>query len=89
MRLARIVDANPEVVLIRCIKFTYMSTAEKPRLLPLRDVAERLSVSRASVYRMVRDGRLPCLQLGGRGAPLRVDEAKLEEWLTRAEADDR
>ena len=69
-----------------------MSTTETPpRLLPLRDVAERLSVSRASVYRMVRDGRLPCLQLGGRGAPLRVNEAALEEWLydARTEADDR
>ena len=69
-----------------------MRTAESPpRLLPLRDVAERLSVSRPTVYRMVRDGRLPCLQLGGRGAPFRVDEAELEEWLgdARTEADDR
>ena len=82
---------TPNILILR-IRCTYMSTTEKPRLLPLRDVAERLSVSRATIYRMTRDGRLPCLQLGGRGAPLRVDEAELDEWLhgdARTEADDR
>ena len=58
-----------------------MSAAKKPRLLPLGDVAERLSVSRATVYRMAQDGRLPVLQLGGRGTSLRVSEDALEEFL--------
>ena len=59
-----------------------MSTTEHAaRLLTIRDAAARLKVSRATAYRMVYDGRLPTLQLGGPGAPLRVDEAELERWL--------
>jgi excisionase family DNA binding protein len=64
-----------------------VSTAEtSTRLLTLAEVARRLSVSRATVYRMVYDGRLPAVRLGGRGAPLRVDEAELERWLYAEEA---
>src|SRR5918999_424680 len=59
-----------------------MSTAEtRTRLLTVEEVAERLNVSRATVYRMVYDGRLPTLQLGGRGSALRVDAAELDRWL--------
>lgn len=59
-----------------------MSTTATPaRLLRLDEVGERLNVSRATVYRMVADGRLPAVRLGGPGAPLRVDEAEFEAWL--------
>lgn len=65
-----------------------MSTVETPtRLLTLPDVARRLNVSRATVYRMVYDGRLPTLQLGGPGSPLRVDEAELERAFPRIPAE--
>ncbi len=59
-----------------------MSTAATwTRLLTIEEAAKRLNVSRATAYRMVYDGRLPTLQLGGRGSALRVDEAELEQWL--------
>ena len=60
-----------------------MSTTETcpTQLLSLYDVAARLNVSRATVYRMVQDGRLPTLQLGGPRAPFRVDEREFEQWL--------
>lgn len=59
-----------------------MSTVETPaRLLTLPEVAARLAVSRATVYRMVHDGRLPTVQLGGAGASLRVDADELAAWL--------
>jgi excisionase family DNA binding protein len=65
-----------------------VSTAETSttRLLTLAEVARRLTVSRATAYRMVYDGRLPAVRLGGRGAALRVDEAELERWLYAEEA---
>jgi excisionase family DNA binding protein len=65
-----------------------MNTAEtRTRLLTIEEAAKRLNVSRATAYRMVYDGRLPTLQLGGRGSALRVDEAELERWL-RADPED-
>ena len=51
------------------------------RLLTVNEVAQRLRVSRATVYRMIRTGKVPALQLGTMGASLRVDEAELEQWL--------
>jgi excisionase family DNA binding protein len=59
-----------------------MTTAKtRARLLTVEETAKRLNVSRATAYRMVYDGRLPTLQLGGRGSALRVDEVELERWL--------
>ena len=57
-----------------------MSTAAtRTRLLTIQEAAKRLNVSRATAYRMVYDGPLPTLQLGGRGRALRVDEAELDQ----------
>jgi excisionase family DNA binding protein len=50
-------------------------------LLRIPEAAERLNVSRASVYRWIEEGRLPAVQLGGRGAPLRIDPVELEVRL--------
>jgi excisionase family DNA binding protein len=49
--------------------------------LTLDEAAAQMGVSRMTAYRMVRDGRLPAVQLGGPGSPLRVDERELAEWL--------
>ncbi len=51
------------------------------RLLRIAEVAERLQVPCATVYRLVYDGRLPALQLRGKGSTIRIDEAQLEAWL--------
>jgi excisionase family DNA binding protein len=53
----------------------------EPRLLTLDEAARRLRVSKATVWRRVRDGSIPAVQLGGRRAPLRIDERELEAWV--------
>jgi excisionase family DNA binding protein len=58
-----------------------MDATRSSELLRIPEAAERLNVSRASVYRWIEEGRLPAVQLGGRGAPLRIPEAELGEWL--------
>ena len=58
-----------------------MHATRSPELLRIPEAAERLNVSRASVYRWIDEGRLPAVQLGGRGAPLRVPAAELERWI--------
>jgi excisionase family DNA binding protein len=51
------------------------------RLLRVPEVAARLGVDPSTVYRWIESGRLPALQLGGRGYTVRVDERELETWL--------
>jgi excisionase family DNA binding protein len=59
-----------------------MQTDEtRGRLLTVDQVAERLAVSRALVYRLISDGTLPAVQLNGRGSTLRVAAHELEAWL--------
>jgi excisionase family DNA binding protein len=58
-------------------------TASVPQreLLTIREAAERLRVSEKTVRRLIRRGELPAVQLGSKGASVRVDEAELERWL--------
>ena len=49
-------------------------------LLSVGEVAERLGVHRATVYRYVHEGELPALRLGEDG-PYRVRSDVLERWL--------
>ena len=58
-----------------------MHATDSPELLRVPQVAERLGVSRASVYRWIDERRLPAVQLGGPGSPLRVPAAELSKWL--------
>jgi excisionase family DNA binding protein len=58
-----------------------MHATRSPELLRIREAAERLNVSRASIYRWIDEGRVPAVQLGGRGAPLRIPEDELDAWL--------
>jgi excisionase family DNA binding protein len=46
-----------------------------PRYLTVREVAERLRVCRATVYRMIDEGRLPAVRVSS-GA-IRIDAALL------------
>ena len=55
------------------------------RLLDRGEVAERLQVSRATIYRLIGNGQLPAFQLGGPGSTFRISERELEAWL-RGEA---
>jgi excisionase family DNA binding protein len=58
-----------------------MHATRSPELLRIPEAAERLNVSRASIYRWIDEGRLPAIQLGGRGAPIRVPAEELDEWI--------
>jgi excisionase family DNA binding protein len=52
------------------------------RLLTIREVAAQLRVSQRTVERLLAKGELPALQVGSHPrAPVRIDEAELEEWL--------
>jgi excisionase family DNA binding protein len=51
------------------------------RLLSPLEVAQRLGVSRVTVYRMVHDGRLPAAKLGRHSAGLRIRAEDVEAWL--------
>lgn len=51
------------------------------RLLTLRETASALRCSERTVRRMIEDGRVPALRLGGPGTSLRVDESELARWL--------
>lgn len=55
---------------------------ETQRLLTVREVAQRLRLSRWSVYRKIASGELPAVRVGlGPSSPLRVDEAELEQYV--------
>ncbi len=56
-------------------------TTERPPLLDLPAVAERLGVNHRHVRRLVAERRIPFLKWGHL---LRFDPAELEAWLDRA-----
>ena len=59
------------------------TTVDKKERLWLRiaEAARRLDVHPQTAHRWAREGRLPVVQLGGPGAPLRVDAQALDEWV--------
>lgn len=59
-----------------------VSLSVPPReLLTVADTAKRLNVSRRTVRRLIARGELRAVQLGGRGAPVRIDPDELDRWL--------
>jgi excisionase family DNA binding protein len=56
------------------------------KLLTIDQVAEYLNVHRDTVYNLVRSGRLPAMQLGGRKASWRITEEDLLEFVASAKA---
>jgi excisionase family DNA binding protein len=51
------------------------------KLLNIDQVAEYLGVHRDTVYNLIRSGRLPALQLGGRKAGWRITEDDLHNFV--------
>ncbi len=60
-------------------------TAGRPLFTP-NEVAERLNVSVAQVYTLLRSNELPGLKIGKRGV-WRVDPGQLEEYVEALKAD--
>ena len=50
------------------------------------EVARMLGVSRSWLYDAAKDGRIPCVRLGGPDGPVRFVERDLADWLERARA---
>jgi excisionase family DNA binding protein len=53
---------------------------QTPRLLSVAEAAERLGVSKRTIYRLIYAEILPAFQTRRNGA-IRIDERELEEWL--------
>lgn len=56
-------------------------TPSSLRLLTVREAADQLSLSIASIYEMVRAGRLPAVRVGRRGGAIRIRPEDLEDFL--------
>ena len=56
------------------------------KLLSIDQVAEYLGVHRDTVYSLIRSGRLPALQLGGRKAGWRITEEDLQGFIDHGKA---
>jgi excisionase family DNA binding protein len=56
------------------------ATYETP-LLTVPEVAERLRVSRPTVYRRIRAGEIPAIRVGNTSGALRVPADELDAWL--------
>ena len=56
-----------------------------PAYLSVEQVADRIGVSRETVYRLIWNKQLPATQLAGPGSSWRISERKLTEWLERVD----
>ncbi len=54
---------------------------ENKQILTAEDVAEMLSVSKQSIYRLARQNLIPHVRLGNR--TVRFSKIKIEEWLSK------
>ena len=55
--------------------------AERRNWLTPKEVAARLDLHPATVYRKLAAGEIPAIRLGHKGTSIRVDPAELERWL--------
>jgi excisionase family DNA binding protein len=53
-------------------------------LLKPAEIAQYLGVSRSWVYLAAKEGRIPCMRLGGAEGPLRFVRSDVERWLENA-----
>jgi excisionase family DNA binding protein len=58
-----------------------LTDAEPRALLTVDEAAQRLRVHPMTIRRMIRDGRIAAVQLGGPHAPIRIPIDPLEAWL--------
>jgi len=58
------------------------ATNKKPRLMTTEEVSRYLRISRASVYRLVKEQKIPVSRVGKH---LRFRKDVIDEWLTQME----
>lgn len=61
---------------------TLLGSATMTELLTTRELQELLCVDRKTIYRMLKDGRLPALRVGGQW---RFARQSIEEWLLHSD----
>jgi len=54
--------------------------------LRVNQVAQRLDVGKETVFRLIKTGKLPAFQLGGKGHTVRIREDEFEAWLDKDDA---
>lgn len=59
----------------------FIYTAGPENVLNAAEVAERLGLSPATVYRMAEDGRLPSFKYGPGKSAVRFRPSEIEQWL--------
>jgi len=58
------------------------ATNKKPRLMTTEEVSKYLRISRASVYRLVKEQKIPVSRIGKH---LRFRKDVIDDWLTQME----
>jgi excisionase family DNA binding protein len=61
-----------------------LTPTNQRELLTVNEAAALLRLHPMTVRSMIREGRLPALQLGGKGASVRIPVDELEAWLDDA-----
>jgi excisionase family DNA binding protein len=56
-------------------------TTDDERFLSVQEVAVRLRVSPATIYRLVSSRQIPAIQLAGANSTIRISAAELAAWL--------
>jgi excisionase family DNA binding protein len=85
MMAARLTPAERGRAQIQCLLIlTALATApeqREERLLDPAEAADRMGLSRTTVYEMLRDGRLPFVTKGKRGKS--IPESEIENWIAQ------
>ena len=68
-------------VSLQKIVFVMPVIAQRLAWLTVKEAARRLGLHEVTVRRKIARGEIPALQLGGRGASIRILENELERWL--------
>ena len=59
------------------------ATKSKPRVMTTDEVAKYLRISKASLYRLVKNGEIPVSKIGRQ---LRFRKDVVDDWMTKKEA---
>ena len=63
-----------------------MTRLESHDLMRPSEVAQRLRVSRTWLYDAAKQGRIPCVRIGGPDGPLRFIAEDIDRWIDAARA---
>jgi excisionase family DNA binding protein len=63
-----------------------LTEAHESSLLTVKQAAAKLGLHPMTVRKMIRQQRLPAVQLGGPGTSVRIPADELEAWLYGSEA---